>query len=334
MIELTSPLPEGWSPLEVIEDEIDIGGLSLRRAGFASIAPTGEEITGSAAERTQSPRARGYYELLERIATMEALGGSRDRWELRDAYGEIVGSCRNDELFPESNAPDRWRHARSNGVAIHASWTSAVERATFELAERDRILRSWYGEITPIRIADATTLDELPEVSTHEVVAYAFPEVAPSHFARDIHVVGVFGFPTGHDLPLVLGYGARKTEADALEAAAREALQLLAFLWGEPVAASAPPMGPTAMHHLEHFQYAGHHAALRAWLEGAHRTYEKPGSTATVPSAVTFADLTPTWLTDGLRVARAFAPGAVPLAFGDSPFAAHLPEHLRAHPVA
>jgi hypothetical protein len=36
----------------------------------------------------------------------------------------------------------------------------------------------------------------------------------------------------------------------------------------------------------------------------------------------------------GLRVAKAVCDDAMPLAFGDTPFTAHLPSKLRVHPIA
>lgn len=330
-----SPLPEGWSSPEVITDVVVADGVRLYRAGIASKAPTGEEITGSAAEASGSPAARGFFELLERASIIEALRERRPRYELRTLDGSVAGDCTSGELFPESDDPDRWRYARSNGVAIHDDWTSAAQRAWWELVERDRILRSWYGETAPRRLALDLAATPLAASETYEWCAYAFDGDADNGDAG-VHVAGVFGFPRKADLPLVLGYSARDSETAALDAAMREAMQLLAFLWGEPVASEVPPLGPTAMHHLERFQFAGHHELLRRWLSGAHRDFGRDRATAPAPvrADVRFIDLTPAWLKGRMFVAKAHCPAAMPLAFGDCPHASHLPVELRPHPIA
>src|SRR5262245_827120 len=122
----TSRLPDGWSELEVVEDTVVADGIALHRAGVASIGPNGEEVTGSAADTVCSPAPRSYFELLERAATLEALRDRRSSYELRTVEGQAAGSCPGDTLFPESDSPQRWRYARSNGVAIHSDWSRAA----------------------------------------------------------------------------------------------------------------------------------------------------------------------------------------------------------------
>ncbi|MBS2018705.1 MAG: YcaO-like family protein [Deltaproteobacteria bacterium] len=328
-----SPLPEGWSEPEVVADVVVADGVRLHRAGIASVAPTGEEITGSAADESGSPAARGFYELLERAAILEALRAKRPRYELRTLDGAVAGECSEHELFPESDDPARWRYARSNGVAIFDDWASAARRARWELVERDRILRSWYGEVAPRPLELDLAATPIAATESYDWCAHAFD--APSEGeTSDVKVVGVFGFPRREGVPLVLGYGARGTEGEALDAATREALQLLAFLWGEPVTNEAPPVGPTAMHHLERFQFAGHHGQLRRWLAGAHLAHGGVRAPQAAETQVRFVDLTPAWLAGRMFVAKAYSPASMPLAFGDAPHAAHLPTEIRIHPIA
>jgi hypothetical protein len=334
-LQRTSPLPEGWSELEVVEDVFVADGVELHRAGIASVAPDGEEVTGSAAEAGSSPAARSYFELLERAATVEALRDRRLAYELRTFEGDARGTCSADELFPVSDDPARWRYARSNGVALHTDWQRAAHRAFWELSERDRVLRSWYGTLRPQRLRFDLGATALAGAASYDWHAYTFPENDRAHFSRGVDVVGVFGFPQYADAPLVLGFGARDDAAAALDAATREATQLLAFLWGEPVTDHAPELGPTPSQHLERFQFPANHALLRRWLDGAHLAYgnDAPARTGDA-SPVAFVDLTPSWLGGGHRVAKAFCAAAMPLAFGDAPFGAHLPLEVRAHPIA
>lgn len=162
--------------------------------------------------------------------------------------------------------------------------------------------------------------------------AALFPPAPGQTFGRGVEVVGVFGFPTRPDLPLVLGYGARWSQALALEAAIRESLQALGFLWGEELPATAPALAPTPAAHVEAMLYPPRHALLRAWLDDGHERYSVPPPVTDRDTGIEFSDLTPSWL-EGLFVAKASCAQAAPLAFGDSPFVQHLPVDLRAHPI-
>jgi ribosomal protein S12 methylthiotransferase accessory factor YcaO len=335
-----STLPDGWSPLELVEDKVSAGGLSIYRAGVASVGPDGEEVTGAAADTSASPAARCRYELLERVSLLEAIRSRRERQTTLTLEGRPCGTVPASEAFPESDQPSRWQYARSNGVAIHRDWGSACARARLELAERDRVLRSWYGETTPIPLPRGHA-KLLEDAGGFDVAAYSFPlppaSCSSASFSQDVEVVGVFAFPRSEPAPLIMGFAGRANLTDAAEAATLEALQGLAFLWGESPPASAPRPGPTAGHHLELFQWPGRRSVVRQWLEGAHRRHDRAARRTRESSGsatFTFIDLTPTWLGGGLRVVKALCGGAIPLTFGDSPFAAHLPIELRAHPIA
>ena len=325
-------LPEGWSAPDVVEDIVVIAdGLEIRRSGIAARGPHGEEVTGSAADTQQAPALRSRYELLERIAIIEALHEERTHYDLRDDRGAVAGKIDRAAAFPESDEPARWRYARSNGVALHRDFESAATRAKQELVERDRILRSWLGEITPKRCpldVDGTALAATRDYCWE---AYSFP-AGDADLDDAASVVGVFGFPMSSDAPLAMGFAGRQTYAEACDSAMREALQQLAFLWGEPVPAETPQVGATAFHHLEHFQYHAHRGTLRAWLAGAHEKLAKPKPSRQLTD-VMFIDLTPAWM-QGFRVIKATAAQAVPLTFGLSPLTSHLPRELAVHPIA
>jgi len=326
------PLPKEWSQPTVVEDAIVADGVELHRVGFSSSGPGGEEVTGSAAEREASPRDRAYYELVERISTMDAIRRATPRYDTRTLDGRSAEQRPRTDIFPDSVAPDRWRYAKSNGVALHVDWHAASSRALWELCERDRVLRSWYGEIEPRPLAGALDSAPLARARSYEWLAYSFPVTEASSFSRGVHVCGVFGLPNA-GAPFVLGFGARPSPDEALDAATREATQLLAFLWGEEPTTQDPPFAPTPLYHLDTFQRPERHRMVRAWLEGAHTRYRPSAPPAQGNDRVTFVDLTPPWL-HGLVVSKAICPAAVPLTFGDAPFGTHLPPELRAHPIA
>jgi hypothetical protein len=135
--------------------------------------------------------------------------------------------------------------------------------------------------------------------------------------------------------PFVSGYGARADRAEAVLAAQKEALQLLAFLWGEPLPDRAPDPLPAPMTHLETYQLRERHAVLRRWLDEGHAEHYRPTPVADADAdrSLRFADLTPTWQEGQLHVARALCPAAIPLIVGLSPLLAHLPPELRIHPI-
>jgi hypothetical protein len=298
------PLPHGWSQPVVMADTIAIGDVRVERTGITAQSRSGREVTGSAATVGTSPLARAWFELLERAAVIDAAVDDSD------------------------DATPRRRASRSNGVAIQRSWQAACRAACHELVERDRVLRSWLGELALEEVEVAGLQRRFP---THEWRASL---IAPG--SDDIEVAIVVGFPRSTEHPLTRGFAARTSAAAAIEAASHEAIQCLAFLWGEAVPDAAPPLAPTAMFHLDHYLYPPHHDTLRGWLDGAHLRHDvrttRPGARA---ATVTFEDLAPSDWRSPLAVARATSPDALDLVFGEPPaiWAESLPPALHVHPI-
>jgi len=327
----TFPLPEGWTEPERVEDVIDADGLQLHRVGLSS-SRDGQEVLGSAADAQSSPAARAQFELLERMSILEATRNAAASFATRTRAGVSAGTEPGSRVFPLSSDPAVWAHARSNGVALHASWERACSAAELELAERDRVLRAWLGETEPQRLPLDLQTSPLSRTCSYEWSAYSFPAPDWGGSVPNSVTVGVFGFPFKPSAPFVFGYGARETVKSALDASTREAMQLLAFLWGEPISDGAPQPGPTPMCHLETFQCRERHGLVRRWLGGAHRRYRLAPREPLDP-VVRFVDITPTWLEGRLHVAKALSDAALPLAFGLAPLTAHLPADLRLHPI-
>jgi hypothetical protein len=327
-------LPEGWSEPERFEDVIDVGGLPMHRAGLSSTTD-GAEALGSAADWEGLPSARAEFELLERVTILDASRARGVPFRTRTLAGELSGEVPVDAVFPVSPEPASWAYARSNGAALYSDWAGACTRALHELAERDRILRAWLGQTAPVRVAMDPSAAPIARMRSYEWSAFSFPAPADHDFAPGVEVVGVFGFPCAPSEPFAVGFGARDSVTGALAAAAREALQLLSFLWGEPVSSQAPDPTSTPMCHLETYQARDRQELLRRWLEGRHRAYgRKDGSgEPTGRASVAFVDLTPAWMQGNLRVAKALSDAALPLTFGLSPLTAQLPEELRIHPI-
>jgi hypothetical protein len=154
-----------------------------------------------------------------------------------------------------------------------------------------------------------------------------------SSLGGPVHVAAVFGFPRGSEAPLLLGFGVQHQLGDAVAGAAREALQQLAFGWGEPVPESPPEAAATPEFHLDYYAYPPHHAVLRAWLEGAHygQGPRLPGGGGTAR----YTDITPSSVSGRLAVIKCTHEGALPLAFGPGhPLLGDLPHCMRVHPIA
>jgi hypothetical protein len=329
---LTYRLPDHWTAPEIVEDVIVANGLRLHRAGLSTTATTdGHEVLGSAADVSGPTIRRAWFELLERVSGLEAIRSTRSTFDLFNENGERIGAPRDHAiLFPDSPSKE-WRHAQSNGIALHSNWRSACERALWELAERDRVLRSWHGAIRPLSEDIVVT----PE-GAYEWRVSSFPDHAGG-FSSDLHVVGAFGFPKQAGDPFVLGFAGRPQKADAIAAATMEARQLLAFLWGEPLPDTISD-APGPMQHLDAYQISGAQEKVHAWLDGAHVSFGSgdafdTGDETDTDAVVRFVDLTPPWISENLRVAKAVCSRAMPLTFGRSPFVEHLPRELQLHPL-
>lgn len=318
-------LPDGWGRPTELDDLVVAAGLRIRRAGIVVRSPYGEEISGAAADPARPVLSRAWFELAERVCVVEWCRSAPRRQRLFTEQGDDAGALT--EPVPRSPSPRRWIPSRSNGVALHRTWLEACERAAWELAERDRVLRAWVGEIVPRPIAAHAPLSP----RRYEWIACSFP-VEEATFSEGLEVVGVFAFPREAGVPLAMGFAARPDLDLALGAATSEALQQLAFLWGVP--RSRPSTAPGPGLHLDTFQARRSHGRLRAWLDGGHRAFARSRRRVRRPAPVRFLDLTGPWLEGRARVAKAICRDAMPLDFGKSPEMRHLPPDLRIHPIA
>lgn len=324
-------LPEPWTVSERVDDVVEVDGLTIRRAGLCASSEHAQAV-GSAASIDEDPAPRATFELLERIAVDEASRAHATIFRLRSRTGEDIGGARAREVFPPSDH-ECWAFARSNGVSLHTEWTLACDGAARELIERDRILRAWLGETLPVRIPGGFASRVVSGTPSYDWRTYLFPAPTGGAFGRDLDVVGVFGFPRAPTAPLVFGFGARPDRDEATRAAVRESLQLLAFLWGEPIPERVPKPAPTTMAHLETYQVRDRHPILLRWLERGHHAHHRPRPAADADSMFRFADLTPPALAGHVHVAKALCAAAIPLTLGLSPLLAHLPPELRVHPI-
>lgn len=319
------PLSPRWSAPVALVETVQVGDIGVRIAGIRVEDEAGQVAMGSAADLEQSPLERAYFELLERIGIVES--SAEKGAPLKDSAGTEVGRARAPDV---SSDPDRWRYSKSNGVAAGSSWEMACRRAEWELIERDRVLRSWYGQGRPER---TTLSSRVPEAWSefYSFEAYVFGAAASS----EVVVSGVFGFPKRKAAPLLYGFGARATSSDAVAAATSECIQRLGFLWGEEIPEREPEFAPTPDYHQEFYLWPATHVRLRRWLDGAHQKRHGARSLAGPRSDRHFADITPTALGSSFFVAKALPRDELPLVFGDGhPSLGNLAFSLGIHPIS
>ena len=312
-LERRYPLPPGWSLADRFLEPASVADITLFTVGLHARGPAQTNAFGSAAERGSYPSERAFFELLERISILEAKRARRKRFATRAQGGEKLGVRARDAVFPADKQPLVRRGALSNGVALHETWSQACAAARLELIERDRVLRSFRGECRALRVdADARLARALR--AHYELQAYEFAAgtASPQH-----RVAGVFLFPRTASAPLAYGFGAAEKLEEALAGAEREALQRLAFLWGEALPDAAPSPAPLPDYHQEYYLVASHHAVLREWLDNRHVAKRQEREAAVFDGApVTFIDLTPGALEGRLAVAKASSRKALALRFG------------------
>jgi hypothetical protein len=216
-------------------------------------------------------------------------------------------------VFPRDPKPDRTRVALSNGVALHDSWSHATRAALCELVERDRVLRSFEGGQAPVPVAVRDRKLARALRREYRVQAYAFEATGQ---ALEHRVAGLFLFPRQPEHPLVYGFGAAQNAEAALAKATSEALQRLAFLWGEALPSQLPEVSPTPDYHQEYYLYPPQHDVLRRWLSGKRSTVRGRSIRLFDGEAVSFVDLTPRALKGKLFVVRAISARARVLRFG------------------
>lgn len=243
-------LPEGWGGLETFYEDFSLGGFRMHLYGCTATHKVwGRTVLGSAAEFDTDP-SRAYFELMERILTIDSLGGA--------------DSDTGSRVEPRS-----WRPAISNGYAIQSTMERASQAAHWELIERDRVLRSWFGLIRPREIPCLPALYKIDRLEEkYNFFCFEFPNFEDPQ--KEVHVAGVFGFPRDAELPVVYGFGAEESLPSAKGKAVGELLQKLGFVlsesWRESL--NLEPR-PDPSFHSDFFLSDRGREPLQSWLFGS-----------------------------------------------------------------
>lgn len=323
------PLPAEASAPELFCERVRVAELELGLVGLW-VEIDGTQITGSAAEPGAPPLHRAYFELLERVNLMRVVQATEEPTRLRllTARGEFVRLVERDEAFPASPNPRAFRPAFSNGVATGATYADAVARAWAEAVERDAMLKSWYGDLRlePLPSSALGRWSSMQGLYELELRCVRWA----AHW-----VVAAVGFPRDAGTPKCLAFAARQELEPANEAAHREFVQRLGFLWGEEIPSAEPTPTPAADYHQELYLWAGSEPWLRRWLDPGRVTRAAP-QWEQPPPAEGFFELTPRELQGRLSIVKAHQPKLWPLLFGagfDPPGAGQPGSVQPPHPV-
>lgn len=318
------PLDLSWEIPEHFTGVTTVDSWQIHLAGWLTVhRVTGENVTASAAAMDRPPLEAAYFELLERTAVAVYRPAGDVVFVDRDGV-PVQMSTAQERRSPD---PGAWRFARANGIAGHTDARMARRMAALELVERDRVLRSWYGEIRPECRPFAV---QGPLRSYYRFRAFSFAA------GEQLDVAGVFGFPLDDKAPFICGFAAGDDWQEAVKAAEAECLQRLGFLWGAELPRAEIPFSPTPLYHQEAFLSENGWRRVERWLEGAHLNYAKPRLPWFDIVNTQFYELTPEHLKGRLTIVGAVCEQAFPLFFGrcmdfipDS-----MPPELWVHPVA
>lgn len=294
------PWPE--AELELFEDLAEVGRWKIFLVGLSLRSPSGDLITASAAGLTDYPKQRAFYELVERAWL----------WQLRD------------QIDIEKEGGQSWKLSLSNGVAFGMGKEDASRRALYELVERDRVLRSWYGEFQPkiIDVQEKRYFDEcLNHQVEHQILHFGTVEVG----SESIETIGIYA--TSDRRPPIMAWGAGPTIKDAIIKAKSEYVQRLGFLfqeeWGD-----IPDASTTPDFHLAYYFRPEATQWIEEWLHrpsGMLGSYEKIN-----PSEISFEKL---WQSqEGYSLVRASSSKLLPLTFGPSYPSWYQPKVVTNHP--
>lgn len=303
------------SPIEVFESEFRLGDLSFKMIGLTTYVKDLGEIVSSAVGTDEHTLDRAVFEMIERISVLHGENESKKevprQFILYDENGSPRGQVMAGNVFPVSTQESKWKYSQSNGVAANKGFRMAALSAVRELIERDRVLRSWYGDFVPkhYKINESTPIGEALS-DFYDLRAYCFGQ----------GVIGVVGFPRRNQRPLLLGWGSNSDLDLALSHALREAIQRIAFLWDEEAKLDFPSFRPSVDYHLDFYLNPKSFDQLKRWLEGDHfemrKSYSPILSKTVDREEILYVDLTPSSSHGNVRVVKAFSEERVPLTFG------------------
>ena len=327
------PLPEGYELQEPFIDQLQLGNFLIGMAGLlATKDDIQAETIGAAAGLGEVPIERAYFELLERTYTRLARDSDRTSFAEIDSQGNVVGELLHSEVFGPNQPDGITTHSLTNGVAIQRTPEATCRSALSELAERDHLLRAWYGFTAVTPVAPPTGMLRTWAQEHYEVLACVFSTPSSAH----VHSAALLAYPhDAHRAPLLFASGGGSSTDEALARAERELLQRLAFLWGEDIPAQVPKASATVHYHQEYYLVPSNHRLLRDFMLRGHGQYKQPTQLKPFDvRQVRFVDLRMPGFPESLCLVRAVGGDALPVLFGQDQLASALPAPLQVHPIS
>lgn len=335
------PLSDEWSRPEIYSEEFKFNELTLNLVGLSTFNKNDTLVTSSATAIRSFPIERAFFELIERTSIIEAENKKNSIFQSYKKNGQMVASKTHKEVFLSESNPEVSQYSKSNGVAVQLTQEKAIQNSLNELVERDKIIRSWFGENKPLKIIPIFNYYEKIKKELNKdytISSYIFksPLTEQTTYLDKINVVGTFGFPKDENRPLLLGFGASENLQMAITHSLDECLQRLGFLWDESISPVLPEFSPSALYHQEYFLRKEGIEKIKKWLKGQHAHGQFNKSIFQEDNdLVTFIDITPEHLTDKLKVMKAQSGHHVPLIFGKgyADFFPESAENLFIHPI-
>ena len=277
------PLPANWSDVEIFSQNLVFGETTIYGVGLMSKNETGKISSSSATGLDEnSILIRAYIELLERIALID--------------LNEVNISNQD------------WKLSLSNGVAAHTDLRLAKTSAAHELQERSQILKSWYGEFTPVTFTPA--IDPLSFLKNdYEITWLNFRE----------NIIAVLMKPKDLKRPVIFASAGSLNIDVSIAKTADEALQKILFSWDEPIALDCEMLADP-ISHLEYYSSIEHFDILLEWINGAREKRLKGllqlKINQTMHDEIIYEDITPAIYEGKLFIIRARGSNYLPLVFG------------------
>jgi len=303
-------LPEGWILSENCSVPFNVAGLRLHLSGLVAQYRSGVKVMGSAGSETVSESSlRATFELYERIGIIESENETSRQFSVFNRQGKQISSLEHKDVFYSPPDGCGYLFSKSNGVAARVQLGDAIVAAEKELVERDRVLRSWYGEFSPEPIScDFGSLLPIAMNKFFDLKAVQFQPLG------GLSVAMVAGLPKSNEVPLVFGFGAGNNLEQALLHARSEMNQRIGFLWGEELPSESPQPELTPHFHQDYYLYPSNHDRFIHWISGG--GIKGVEFNAADSQQTRWIDITPVHLRGKMYIVKAMNLTLMPLTFG------------------
>lgn len=227
----------------------------------------------------------------------------------------------------------KYKKSLTNGVAFHTSYEKAKRLAFLERVERDAILRSWYEDISPKKVAlDGSEISEFIQMDLKGFTKRFKTSFYKFHSPfSGISVMGSFLEDKMNHYPMIYGFAADEEFNMAIRGSFREAFQRLGFLWEESFSQDLSFFCPTSEYHQDYYLQHKNKFILKKWLEG--NSSNEISLKKLEEKNLNFREITPIWLKNKAYVISCDAGEVLlPLYFGFYPYRKGYSD-LAPHPI-